>query len=415
MKYIDKKYQGLYLGMVANFIFFGVTLALPGMLLPGIIRDFGWNYTWAGVVLAASSVGYFVSTFISGFLVKKYSPRTVISVGLLFQSTGLLLFGAWPSIIINICVNFLLGFGQGGTEVVVNYTVVRMEREDEHHLMGFVHAGFSVGAVVAPLIGGFFLTGGTPWRMIFIASACISYSLVIFTLFLPFRSIEDVSDDGQYRPVRETTISRIIILFAVITILLYVGIEVGISNWISEYFVMTLGTSASSASFAVSLFWAGILAGRILIPLLIRKPSLSAQLISLTLILTLSILSAVLVTNRFVLSVSFLLAGIGCSSIYPLVMTLVGRYYRRNQSVYLGFVSTGGGIGSFIIPMNQSVYLGFVSTGGGIGSFIIPMIMASLADMFGLRFGFAFYCGLGFLMLFFVIGIHKGTQSITKQ
>jgi fucose permease len=285
-------------------------------------------------------------------------------------------------------MNFLLGFGQGGTEVVVNYSVVRMEREGEHHLMGFVHAGFSVGAFIAPLIGGFFLAGGASWRMIFIASACISYSLVVLAVFLPFRSIDDDSPAISGRDGRKSAVPRLMVILSVITILIYVGIEVGISNWISEYFVVNLGASQSSASFAVSLFWGGILTGRVLIPIVIRKPSLSTQLVALVLLLALSMLSAVLFTNRVVLSISFLLAGVGCSSIYPLVMTLVGRKYRHKQSVFLGFVSTGGGIGGFIIPM----------------------IMAALADAFGLRLGFAFYCGLGFLMLFFAFGIHRKTQ-----
>jgi len=400
MKYIEKKYLGLYLGMMANFIFFGVTLAVPGMLLPGIIRDFGWSYTWAGVVLASGSVGYFFSTFLCGFLVHKFSARTVMCGGLIVQSFGLLLFGAWSPIFLNIIMNFLLGFGQGGTEVVTNYSVVRMEREKEHHLMGMVHAGFSVGAVMAPLIGGFFLSGGAHWRTIFIGAAVISFVLVLVTWFLPFRCIaegetpirrEEISGGPQNRA--ESSIPRLMIVFSVVTILLYVGIEIGISNWISEYFVTILGSSKSSASFAVSLFWGGILAGRVLIPLLIRKPTLTAQLVGLTCILTLSILATVLFSNPIVLSASFLLAGIGCSSIYPLVMTLVGRHYRRKQSIYLGFVSTGGGIGAFIIPM----------------------IMAGLADVLGLRLGFAFFGGLGVVLVFFAIGIRRQVTKLQLE
>lgn len=47
----------------------------------------------------------------------------------------------------------------------------------------------------------------------------------------------------------------------------YVGVELGISNWIAEYFVSVF-KAPIRAPFMVSLFWAGLLMGRFGIPII---------------------------------------------------------------------------------------------------------------------------------------------------
>jgi hypothetical protein len=54
-----------------------------------------------------------------------------------------------------------------------------------------------------------------------------------------------------------------VLLLSFCIILLYAGSELGISNWIAEYFVKEHGSTPSKAAYMSSALWAGILAGRI--------------------------------------------------------------------------------------------------------------------------------------------------------
>ena len=63
------------------------------------------------------------------------------------------------------------------------------------------------------------------------------------------------------------------------------------------------------------------------------------------------------------------LAGLACSAIYPVVMTLVGRAY----------------------PEAQGEAIGFAGTGGGVGSFLFVFLMSRIAKAAGIELGFAFY------------------------
>ncbi len=124
MRYIETEFRSLYSAMLMNFVIFGVTLTIIGATLPKIIADFHWSYTTAGIAMSAGSVGYFISTFVSGIFLQRLSPRLIVVVGLAIQSVGLLLFGVSPSVLLNLPLTFMIGLGQGGTEVVVNFAVV---------------------------------------------------------------------------------------------------------------------------------------------------------------------------------------------------------------------------------------------------------------------------------------------------
>ena len=169
--------------------------------------------------------------------------------------------------------------------------------------------------------------------------------------------------------------------------LLYVGIESGISSWAAQYAVAEFGFEARAASFTVSLFWAGLLVGRVAIPLLARRVPLPLQLVVLGAGQALSVLLLALLRSPAWLYPLVLLSGLSFSSFFPLTMTIVGQRLRENQTVGLGLVSTGGGVGQF----------GF------------PFAMALIADRFGLRSGFLFFAALGLLLVAGCLGVLRET------
>jgi fucose permease len=395
MKHIERKHLSLYIGLLLNFMFFGVSLVVHGVTLPHILREFGWSYTVTGVIFSAGAGSYFISSFLCGFLAQRIHPRILIAAGTLISGIGLLFFGTSQAILFNILMNFIIGFGHGGIEIVVNLTIVRMEKDEGNYLMSFLHAAFSVGAVLGPLVGGVLVAGRYGWRSVYVFTFFVALALFLLIFFLPFKRIEYEKNQRKRNGKsvhRDNRLKQIflhpMLLFSAITIFVYVGIEVGISNWIGEYFVTILGSSKELASFTVSLFWFGILAGRFGVPIIAKRILLTTQLIILTAVMTGAVFVTALFGSTWTSVASFVLAGIGCSLIYPLVMSLIGRFF----------------------PINQSIYIGAVSTAGGLGSFLFPMIMAAVSDFFGLRLGLVFFGLIGVVMLASAFGIRRQVE-----
>ncbi len=361
--------RSLFTALLLNFTVFGFTVTIYGAVVPTIIRQFEWSYLATGVVLSASAVGYFVSSFVSGFLVQRFGPKRVIMLGLLLQTIGLSGFGAGSSVLFNLGATFLVGLGHGGTEVVTNFCVVRIEKAGQSRLMNLMHAAFPVGAILGPVFVGSLIAGGFRWQMVFRAMALLSLLIAGGLSYLSFSSVcrEDVQDE------RHPKVSRLLVnpllVFLFLTIFLYVGSEIGVSSWISEYYVGVFETEPSAAAYMVSVFWTGILIGRLGIYFFYHGVRQAEILVLLSCLALTSLALSLLMGNRIVAGVGFFIAGLGYSAIYPVDMAIVGESFKRGQSVALGFVSTGGGIGSFSFPF----------------------IMAAIANAYGIKNGFWFY------------------------
>ena len=358
-----------------NFVFFGAVVILVGAAVPEILRTYSWRYVEMGAIMAGGSIGYFVSTFVCGILLRRWGPKRVIVYGLVLQAVGLAAFGQMPSLAINAIALLLIGLGQGGSEVVTNFSVVRIEHSGRSNLMNFIHAAFTAGAIGGPLGIGQLIERGYPWQMAFLALAFLSLLMALaFTLL----SFENVSYDPakQENSPLSYLMSQPLMLLLTTLILLYVGVEIGTSNWIAEYFVQSLGVSAASGAYTVSLFWMGLLAGRLSVAIFYRRDDQAVLLVTACILSALS-LSLGLWGDSFVWKAAcFFSTGMGFSIVYPVVVVLAGRFF----------------------PTQQEMAIATISTGGGVGSFAFPFAMSSLADSWGIERAFWFYAFIALAM-----------------
>ena len=373
---IEPRYRVLFVPMLAGFLLFGLNVTVIGAVLPKAIREFHWSYTTTGAVVCASSVSYFISTFLCGMLIRRIGAKPVIVGGLVLQAAGLALFGATPSAVWNAVLNLSIGFGNGATEVVINYGAVRMERNGQSRLMNLLHAAFPVGAILSPFAVEALLAVGSTWQMAFRLIALASGLIAAVMLLLPFSRLKR-PDGGPGDEARTGDLLRHpLLILAFLILLVYVGAEIGVSTWVAEYYVTVLRTPAWVGAFMVSVFWAGLLIGRVGVSAFYHGTSQAGLLGVLAALATAALLAAVLAGGPWSAGVGFFLAGVGYSAIYPAVMALVGKHF----------------------PTGQAVAVGVAGTGGGIGALVFPFLMAALADQVGIRWGFFSYVALNVVM-----------------
>lgn len=357
--------------LFANFTFFGAAAIIVGSAVPEIVRQFSWSYAHMGAVLAGGAIGYFSSTFLCSILLRRWGPRLVICGGLILQGLGLAYFGYTSLFWTNLMAMALIGLGQGGTEVVTNYCLVRIEQDGRSNLMNFMHAAFTAGAIIGPLVVGQLIERGLPWQYAFQGLAAISWANACIFYFQPFKDLFCAANNERTHRALGNLLGQPLLLFLTLVILLYVGVEIGVSNWISEYFVQVADTSAATGAYMVSLFWVGLLVGRLLVAALYRGQRQALFLFGMCLFSTLSLALALFDAGIAWRAACFFACGMGFSAIYPVIVVLAGRYY----------------------PDEQELAIGIISTGGGLGAFAFPFAMAALSDLLGVEQAFWFYAG----------------------
>jgi fucose permease len=285
----------------------------------------------------------------------------------------------WSSPWLNFLLNLMIGLGQGTIEVVTNLEVIHMERKGQSRLMNLLHAAFSVGAIVGPAAVGILMGVGLRGTIVFLAAAGPLVLMAILFGTTKFPRIAQEDEHGQKHGLR--LLKNPVLLLLTLFLLLYVGAELGVSTWVSEYFVKVLSTTASTGAYSVSLFWMGLFVGRLGVSVFYRGARQEYLVLALSLLSALALGFVLLASSSVAVAVGVFLTGLGMSALYPLVMTLVGRWFKSGVAV------------------------GTVATGGGLGSFTFPFLMAVVSESIGLRGGFWFYLGLTLVLVVLSLAI----------
>jgi len=374
MSIIEPRHRRLFLALFTVFILFGTSFTIIGATLPKILADFHWDYLIAGTVLGAGAVAYFVSAFAAGHLVKHWGPKRTIISGIVLDAIGLTFFAATPDPLTNILLSALIGLGQGCVEIGVSWSTLRLDPQNTGRPMNLMHGAFAVGAILGPLAVGILMHSGLDWTAVYRGMAFIFALLAAMMVFTALPQVTPQTSEPGVKPERLSKHPAYWLSF--LALFLYVGVELGVSNWVAEYFVAVFAYSSAASAMLVSLFWVGLLVGRFGIPLLYKGPHQDRILVGLSALAALTIILLTLLgfttlnpVTDDIGRVLVFLAGLGCSIYYPAVITLLGKCF----------------------PHAQSQAIGFAATGGGIGAFLFPFIMSAISQNWGIRAGFATY------------------------
>ena len=398
MKLIEPRFRGLFFSVFALFTLFGTSMTVIGATLPKILANFHWDYLTAGIVLGAGAVAYFVSTFVAGYLVKHWGSKPTILLALTLIVAGLAFFATTPNPVANTLLSALIGLGQGGVEVGLNSTILRMDERNTGRPMNLLHGAFAVGAIVGPLAVSLLMQSGLDWAVVYRGMAVIFVLLAVMMAFTGLPSIQQHA--AEHDETRERLSANPAYWLSFFALFFYLGVELGVSNWVAEYFVVVFAYAPEASPMLVSLFWMGVLVGRFGVPLLYKRSRPEATLVGLSALATASIALLMLLGYLPVTAITadvgrglLFLAGLGCSIYYPTVMTLVGECF----------------------PFAQSQVVGFAATGGGIGSFVFPFLMSSIAQTWGIRAGFATYgvfaAAMTFVAVWLAVIVNQGERA----
>ncbi len=287
---VEKRFLPLYISLFSIFALFGISMTVIGATLPKIFAEFGWSYMTAGIVIAAGSIGYFLSSYLAGILFPFLGIRLTISLSLILICCGLELFARTPIAWLNMMLYFIIGVGQGGIEIAVDWAVLRMEGPGGGKAMSLMHGAFSIGAVVGPLIIAILISANLEWTLVYRIIGILFIGLAIFMQFMPLRFLGKDRARITNRSRRDL-FQQSMYWLGFFALFVYVGVELGISNWIAEYFVSVFKAPIPTGSFMVSLFWAGLLMGRFGIPIIQKSIKREKILIALSTLMAISLIA----------------------------------------------------------------------------------------------------------------------------
>jgi fucose permease len=387
--------------MLAYFAF--ISLGLPDGLLgvawPSIAGDFKVATEAVGLLLIASTTGYFISSVAAGFTIARIGVGWLLAFSTAAASAALAGYAISPAYAVMVPFALLAGFGGGAIDSGLNaYAAAAFGPKH----MNWLHAFFGLGVAIGPLIMTSVLTGGLSWRwgygIVASAQACLALAFFVtvrkwvrhgevrtaaLETLATDRSAEaggsagvagSDSVDGSAgvavttRPATKVrtreTLAIPAVWLGVLAFAVYVAVEAGAGLWAFLLLTESRGVSAGVAGICVSLYWGALFVGRVVQGVASERVDPTKILVGSLFGMAAGALLVALPVTAWLTVFGLAVIGFAAAPVFPLLTLATStRVGAAHADRTIGMQIGAAGLGGSLIPSGIGILLSHFGAG----------------------------------------------------
>ena len=355
-----------------GFTLFGALLVLVGASQDEIRTALGIDLAQAGLLVSAVVSGIGLGVLCAGPLVDRFPRRPLccLAAGL----TGIALLGLGTEQAASqgywtvFAMLVLAGVGGGLYETIFNAAAIEHYPDSSVRMIAILHSGASIGAMATPVAIGWAVShaSGSDWTLAFRVTGAAHLGLAVASWGVPLGT-PALSSRAGTRP-RGGVLTKPLVLLC-LAAFAYVGVESAITGLAIPYAEDALGLSADRGRTAISVFWLGLLAGRLVFA--VRAGEVDDARIGSWMGGAAALLLGVGVALAWsAVEALFAIVGFSLGGVFPLLVALAGRRTPQAPATGVAVVAGLGSAGGFVAPWLTG------SLGDAVG---IQLAIASLA------------------------------------
>ncbi len=366
--------------VVARFLVHGLAISTWVSRIPSIKGSLHLGDGLFGICLLGTAAGSVIGIPVCGFVVTRYGSRRAATI----TSTALCAALALPALAWNaptlFAALFVFGFMAGSNDVAMNSQGVAVERLLGFPTMSRFHAMFSIGGMAGAALGGLIASRSISARLhLPVAAAVIAVFAIVTGPYLMETRPDNVQTFGRPR-LRNIPTALLLVSGIGFCILLSEG---AIADWTAIYLKQVLNAGAGLAAAGYAVFSAAMSTFRFF------GDSISARLGPAWTIRGGAALAAVGLSTSLIVHdpywalPGFALAGVGFSSIIPLVFAAGGKIPNIGEGAgvatvsglgYIAFLFGPPAIGFISQASSLRVGLGFVVFLSAVASILVTSV-----------------------------------------
>ena len=340
-----------------------------GLLVPSLSReievDFGQTDVGLGIFYFVAAAAYAAGSVLGGMATERVGRRPVLVLAATLHAAGLVGLGLAPGWAAILAAGVVRSLGAGGIDGGVNGLIVDLFGNSRGRALSLVHLFYALGAVGAPFLLAFRSSLGLSWQLVVVATGLATVPLVL--LLAVTELVGGRHHAGADQRAGQSSVLVLPLGVLAVAIGCYVAFSTGVSNWLVRF----LGSApGGTATLALSLFWAGLMAGRLVSAAIADRFDHVKLAIAAAAATSAAVLAAVLAPTLELSIVLFALAGFAAGPVYPLIMAIGGERFPGRSAAMSGILSAAGIAGSLAYPP----LMGVISVTAG-----LPIAMAGTA------------------------------------
>jgi len=305
------------------------------------------------VAFGSSLAGVSLSSIITSY----FGYRPAIVAGYALMSAGLVGLNT-SSYAVALLAAAAIGLGYGLAVPGTNLSVAEMGGKNNAGLVSLVNFAWGLGALsCSPLL--LFSLRQRALPQLLVGVALFGAVLTLLLLFMAMPQDQPAllgASAERTSPVGLAVTAGLTALFFI-----YVGTEVSFSFWAATYANRLAKGAQGMSTVAPMFFFAGLMTGRALAPVVLRRVRESRLVFAALFVVAGSGAVLVSANGQRVAFESLSLAGLGCACLFPIYVAWLSRWYgtraKRISALMFSMASLGGAAVPWVV--------GFVSERGG--------------------------------------------------
>jgi MFS transporter, FHS family, glucose/mannose:H+ symporter len=339
----------------AGFVLTGIINTILGPLLPLLSEKWSLTDAQAGYLFTSQFIGSVLGVLASSWIVPHAGSRMPLMLGFGTMALGVGSLG-FGSSAFGLVSTFCMGTGLGLVIPTTNLLVAELNAKRRAAALNVVNFSWGIGAVTSPaLVALSQPLHRTTWMQFIIAAALVA--LVLRLKLFDFPSAAGDKASTKVRTDSRVWRSPYVPLLAAL-FFLYVGSESSVGGWVAAYAQRVMANPGSTWAAMPSFFWAALLLGRALAPAALRRVAEEHVARSGLILAALGIILLLISRSGWALAVSSGLAGLGFSSVYPIVIAALSHKFGDLAARVGGLTFTLAGLGGATLPL----LVGYLST-----------------------------------------------------
>lgn len=344
------------------FISLGLPDSLFGVAWPVVHKDFLVPESFASAYSIITGICTGGISLVAGKIIRKFGTPKVTFFSVILTACGLLGISFAPNIWVMMLCTIIMGYGAGAIDTALN-NYISLHYEARH--MSWLHCFWGVGVTLSPIIMSYFLgDSGERWRLGYRTISIIQFTIAI-VVALSLKKWKNYDNKNSYPEGNGTGNKSFFHIFkikGVITSILsqglYCSMEFLIGTWGASFLVNSYNARPDIAARWISLYWGGIMLGRLISGFisfkaddkaLIRGGIITAFTGIIILILPLGSASIL----------GLLLIGVGFGPIFPSILHSVPERFGKEFSADITGFHMGG---AYAIGFAVQLAFGYIAT-----------------------------------------------------
>ena len=356
------------------FISLGLPDSLFGVSWPVLHVEFGIAESFASVYTIITAICTGGVSFVAGRVIRKFGTGKVTFFSTLLTAIGLVGISFAPNIVVMIIFAIILGYGAGAIDTGLN-SYVSLHYKAKY--LNWLHCFWGMGVAISPMImSGFLGAGEGQWRNGYRVVALLQLAIamiILATLKKWDPAVEQEQRDSAKADMSMGQLFRLKGLpTSILSLGLYCGAEYLIGTWGATYAVHEFDLAPEVAAKWVSLYYGGIMLGRIITGFVPERIGDDLRVKCGVLISLAGIVFLALPVGNIALA-GLLLIGIGFGPVFPAVIHSVPDRFGSTYSADLTGYHMGG---AFTMGYIAQLSFGYVAVLTGYG--ILPFILLGM-------------------------------------